>query len=151
MTVNYSAAAVRVSATSRGCVFGSLPMHVPAAVISLAREVRGLDAQWVGRTRIADRPFSLTVGLSTDELQEARKGFQNFVDAGFVDTFRMFTQGNGYYTWWVPWGGAREKNLGWRIDYFLVSSSLKPHVAAAQIHPDVMGSDHCPVSLELAI
>jgi exodeoxyribonuclease-3 len=82
---------------------------------------------------------------------EERAGFQAFADAGFIDTFRLFTEGNGHYTWWVPWGGAREKNIGWRIDYFLVSNSLRPHVSAAQIHPDVMGSDHCPVSLELDI
>lgn len=82
---------------------------------------------------------------------EEREGFQNFLDAGFVDTFRMFHQGNGFYTWWSAWGGARERNIGWRIDYFLVSSTLKDKVTAANIHPKVMGSDHCPVSLEITI
>lgn len=80
---------------------------------------------------------------------EEREGFQAFLDAGFVDTFRMFTQGNGHYTWWTNWGGARARNVGWRIDYFLVSQSLEKHVVAASIHDDVMGSDHCPVSIEL--
>lgn len=82
---------------------------------------------------------------------EEREGFQNFVDAGFVDTFRLFKQGNGYYTWWSNFGGARANNVGWRIDYFLVSQSLKSKVKEAEIHPAVMGSDHCPVSVTLDV
>jgi len=80
---------------------------------------------------------------------EERAGFQAFVDAGFVDTLRIFKQGNGFYTWWSNFGGARERNVGWRIDYFLVSSSLKDKVKAADIHPAVLGSDHCPVSVTI--
>jgi exodeoxyribonuclease III len=80
---------------------------------------------------------------------EEREGFQNFIDAGFVDTFRIFTKGDGHYTWWNYWAKARERNVGWRIDYFLVSQALKDKVKAAQIHADVLGSDHCPVSVEL--
>ena len=82
---------------------------------------------------------------------EERAGFQNFVDAGFVDTLRLFKQGKGYYTWWSHFAQARERNVGWRIDYMLVSASLKDKVKTADIHPAVMGSDHCPVSLELDI
>lgn len=82
---------------------------------------------------------------------EEREGFQNFVDAGFVDTFRMFTQGNGFYTWWSNFGGARANNVGWRIDYFLVSTKLKAKVTSADIYPNVMGSDHCPVSITLDV
>jgi len=82
---------------------------------------------------------------------EEREGFQNFVDAGFVDTLRMFKQGNGYYTWWTHFARARERNVGWRIDYFLVSEVLKDKVAAADIHPSYMGSDHCPVSVTLDV
>ena len=81
---------------------------------------------------------------------EERKGFQNFVDAGFVDTFRLFKQGNGHYSWWSNFTNARARNVGWRIDYFLVSAALRSKVAAAEIHAEVMGSDHCPVSLRLA-
>lgn len=84
-------------------------------------------------------------GFTTEE----RAGFQAFVDAGFVDTFRMFHEGNGHYTWWSNFGGARANNVGWRIDYFLVSASLKDKVISAEIHPATMGSDHCPISLEL--
>jgi exodeoxyribonuclease-3 len=80
---------------------------------------------------------------------EEREGFQNFVDAGFVDTFRMFTQGNGHYSWWSHFANSRARNVGWRIDYVLVSGSLQKNVKAARIHADVMGSDHCPVSIEL--
>ena len=81
---------------------------------------------------------------------EERQGFQNFVDAGFVDTFRLFTQGNGHYSWWSHFANSRARNVGWRIDYFLVSAALRGKVAAADIHADVMGSDHCPVSVTLA-
>ena len=83
--------------------------------------------------------------------EQERKGFQNFLDAGFVDTFRIFTQGNGHYSWWTHWARARERNVGWRIDYFLVSDALKDKVKNAKIHADVMGSDHCPVSIEIDI
>ena len=80
---------------------------------------------------------------------EERAAFQALVDAGLVDTFRLFTQGNGHYTWWSYMNGARPRNIGWRIDYFLVSAELVPRVKAAQILPHVPGSDHCPVVLEL--
>ena len=82
---------------------------------------------------------------------EERVGFQHFVDAGFLDTFRIFTQGSGHYTWWTHWANARARNVGWRIDYILVSKLLKPKVRQALIHADVMGSDHCPVSIELTV
>jgi exodeoxyribonuclease-3 len=80
---------------------------------------------------------------------EERTEFQTLIDAGFVDTFRLFTQGNGHYTWWSYMNGARPRNIGWRIDYFLVSAALVPRVKAARILPHVPGSDHCPVVLEL--
>jgi exodeoxyribonuclease-3 len=80
---------------------------------------------------------------------EERKGFQNYLDVGFVDTFRMFHEGNGHYSWWSHFANSRERNVGWRIDYFLVSASLAPHVTAADIHPTVFGSDHCPISVTL--
>jgi exodeoxyribonuclease-3 len=80
---------------------------------------------------------------------EEREGFQNFLDAGFVDTFRMFTEGNGHYSWWSNFSNARSRNVGWRIDYWLVSDKLRKLVKKAEIHTDVMGSDHCPVSVTL--
>jgi exodeoxyribonuclease-3 len=82
---------------------------------------------------------------------EEREGFQSFVDAGYVDTFRLFTQGNGHYSWWSHFANARARNVGWRIDYVLVSGSISSKVRGASIHADVMGSDHCPVSIDIAI
>jgi exodeoxyribonuclease-3 len=81
--------------------------------------------------------------------KEERSGFDAMLDAGYVDSFRMFTKGTGHYTWWSAWGGARERNVGWRIDYVMVSEKLKEVVKRAHVHADVYGSDHCPVSVEL--
>jgi exodeoxyribonuclease-3 len=83
--------------------------------------------------------------------EEERNGFQAFVDAGFIDTLRLFKQGNGYYTWWSHFANARARNVGWRIDYFLVSAILKAKVKTAEIHPKILGSDHCPISVTLDI
>ena len=80
---------------------------------------------------------------------QERAGFDRLVEAGFVDTFRIFTSGNGHYTWWSQMPGVRDRNIGWRIDYFLVSAALKPRVKQARILAGVRGSDHCPVLLEL--
>jgi len=82
---------------------------------------------------------------------EERSGFQNFLDNGMVDTFRLFKQGNGYYTWWSHFANARARNVGWRIDYFVASGSLKDKVKSAEIYPKVIGSDHCPISIELDV
>jgi len=81
--------------------------------------------------------------------QEERSGIDAMIGAGFVDAFRLFTKGNGHYTWWSHFSQARERNVGWRIDYFFVSGSLVPLVKRSRIHADIYGSDHCPVSLEL--
>ncbi len=80
---------------------------------------------------------------------EERSGFDNWLAKGFVDTFRIFTESNGHYTWWSHFANSRARNVGWRIDYFLVSTSLKNKIKSARIHADVMGSDHCPVSVEI--
>lgn len=80
---------------------------------------------------------------------EERSGFNNWLAAGFIDAFRIFKQGNGYYTWWSHFANARARNVGWRIDYFLVSSALESKVKSAEIHPAQLGSDHCPISIEL--
>jgi exodeoxyribonuclease-3 len=82
---------------------------------------------------------------------EERAGIDAMVQNKFVDTFRLFHKDTGHFTWWSHWGGARERNVGWRIDYVMVSDSLKELVRNAKIHPEVMGSDHCPVSIELSI
>lgn len=80
---------------------------------------------------------------------EERAGIDAIVKGGFADTFRMFTQGNGHYTWWSHFANARTRNIGWRIDYIFVSRTLKEKVKKATILPEVMGSDHCPVAIEM--
>lgn len=108
-----------------------------------------------GDLNVAHTPDDLArpkenVGLKgfTDE---ERSGFENFVKAGFVDTLRIFHKGNGLYTWWSHFAHARERNVGWRIDYVLVSEKLKDKIKKAEIHPEVIGSDHCPVSINIAL
>ena len=82
---------------------------------------------------------------------EERSGISRYIEEGFVDTFRKFHTGNGYYTWWSHFSQARERNVGWRIDYIFTSKELADVVTHADIHPDVYGSDHCPVSLKIEI
>ncbi len=106
-----------------------------------------------GDLNVAHTPDDLARPKENDGLKgftkEEREGFQAFIDAGFVDTFRIEHKGNGFYTWWSHFANARARNVGWRIDYILVSSGLKSKVVKSEILPDVMGSDHCPVSLTL--
>jgi exodeoxyribonuclease-3 len=81
---------------------------------------------------------------------EERAGFQTFMDAGFIDSFRHLHPGVPHrYTWWRQFGGARERNIGWRIDYILISAALLPRLRSAAILSEVYGSDHCPVAVEL--
>jgi exodeoxyribonuclease-3 len=80
---------------------------------------------------------------------EEREGIDNIIKAGFVDTFRLFTEGNGHYSWWSHFANSRARNVGWRIDYIFVSKRLAPKIKKAEILPQVMGSDHCPVLIEL--
>jgi exodeoxyribonuclease-3 len=80
---------------------------------------------------------------------EEREGIDNILAEGFVDSFRLFTKDNGHYTWWSNWSHARERNVGWRIDYWFVPKKLEKKVLKATIHPEIMGSDHCPVVLDL--
>ena len=84
--------------------------------------------------------------------KEERAGFAKLIDqAKLVDSFRQLHPDEQKYSWWTYFGKARERNIGWRIDYWLVSQSLLPKVKAAEIRNDVFGSDHCPVSLEIDI
>ena len=81
---------------------------------------------------------------------EERNKMSTLLDSGFVDTFRYFyPDAEGIYSWWSYRFKAREKNAGWRIDYFIASESMKDRLAGAKIHTEVFGSDHCPVELEL--
>ena len=81
---------------------------------------------------------------------EERRGIDNIVNAGFVDTFRaLHPKETGRYPWWTFRAGARIRNIGWRIDYFFVSKNLFNKVKSAEIHEQILGSDHCPISIEL--
>lgn len=80
---------------------------------------------------------------------EERASFTALLNAGFTDTFRMFCKEGGRYTWWSNFNKSRERNVGWRIDYFCVSNVLEPRVKTSSIHPEVLGSDHCPISIEM--
>lgn len=83
---------------------------------------------------------------------EEREGFDNFLTSGFIDTFRsLYPDTTEAYSWWTHWANARARNIGWRIDYWLASQSLASSIVEASIHPDVMGSDHCPVSIEIEL
>ena len=107
-----------------------------------------------GDFNVAHKPIDLARPVENEGKHgftlEERKGFDNMISSGFIDTFRMFyPDTTEAYTWWTSWGGARERNVGWRIDYWLASRSLLDSIKDASIHPDVMGSDHCPVSIEI--
>ena len=81
---------------------------------------------------------------------EERSGFANMLSAGFTDTFRhLYPDQKDAYSWWSYRAGARERNIGWRLDYFLISTEIRTRIADAQILPQIHGSDHCPVSLRL--
>ena len=83
---------------------------------------------------------------------EEREKMTNLLDAGFIDTYRyLYPDKTDSYSWWSYMGRAREKNVGWRIDYFIVSDDIKEKIKEAMIYPEVMGSDHCPVGLEIEL
>ena len=80
---------------------------------------------------------------------EEKKGFENYILSGFVDTFRKFNQESGHYTWWSYMFNARSRNIGWRIDYFCVSEKIKNKISKSIILSDIMGSDHAPILIEI--
>lgn len=84
-------------------------------------------------------------------LPEERAWIDKFLSHGFIDTFRMFNNEPGHYTWWDLRTKARNRNIGWRIDYFFVSENIKKNVTSAYILPDQLGSDHCPIGINIKI
>lgn len=118
------------------------------------RHTRGEKLIVVGDLNVAPEEIDLanpdrnhrTAGFTDEE----REDFRSYLAAGLVDVFRERNPSKkGLYSWWSARGGARSRNIGWRIDIFLVSRDLVPKVKDAQIHADALGSDHCPISLEL--
>ena len=83
---------------------------------------------------------------------EERNKMTKLLQSGFIDTFRyLYPNKENVYSWWSYMGHAREKNVGWRIDYFIVSKDIETKIKEAKIYPEIMGSDHCPVGLEIDI
>ena len=89
--------------------------------------------------------YNKTAGYTQVEID----GFQNCIDKGFIDTFREFDQSPGKYTYWGMWNNLRERNIGWRLDYFLVSKNFVKNITNSFILNEIMGSDHCPIGIEL--
>ena len=110
---------------------------------------------WCGDLNVAHTEIDLARPKGNEKnhgfTPEERAGFDGFVNAGFIDTFREFEKSGGHYTWWSTMGGARARNIGWRVDYFLISPALRPALKEAFIQPDVRGSDHCPLGIVLEI
>lgn len=106
-----------------------------------------------GDVNTAHQPIDLARPAENEKtsgfLPEERAFIDRFLSSGFIDTFRHFSSAPEQYTWWDMKTRARERNVGWRIDYFFVSEDLRPRLAGADIQPDIMGSDHCPISLDL--
>jgi len=126
------------------------------AVLHTALKLVGLGKSVVicGDYNIAHKPIDLAHPKENEKnpgyLPEERAWMDKFTGAGFVDTFRMFVKEGGHYTWWTYRGGARAKNIGWRIDYHCVNTSFSSRVKNVLILKNVMGSDHCPVKLTLS-
>jgi exodeoxyribonuclease-3 len=121
-----------------------------------ARHARGERLIVVGDMNVAPEPIDLanpsTNQKSAGFTDEEREDFRGYLRAGLRDVFREKNpETPGLYTWWSVRSGARPKNIGWRIDIFLVSEALVGSVVEAKIHPEVQGSDHCPVSLHLSL
>ena len=121
--------------------------------------VKGLDAKkpviYCGDLNVAHQEIDLknpkTNHKNAGFTDEERNCFTKVLANGFVDSFRyLYPEAKDAYSWWSYMGNARAKNIGWRIDYFVVSEKMKDQIKEAKIHPQVMGSDHCPVELDLA-
>lgn len=125
----------------------------PAFLAYMKRLEEEKPVIFCGDLNVAHTPEDLARPKENEGLKgytkEEREGLQAYIDNDFVDTFRLHTKGNGHYTWWSHWAAARERNVGWRIDYIFVSKRLAPRVKKAEIHGEIFGSDHCPVSITL--
>lgn len=109
-----------------------------------------------GDFNVAHKPLDLArpkenYNKAAGYMQEEIDGMEAFVANGWVDTFRYMHPDTAKYSWWSYRAGARQNNIGWRIDYFLMSNKLLPNLKEATIHNEVLGSDHCPVGIELAL
>ena len=126
-----------------------------AAVLTAAKKLSGEKKSVIicGDYNIAHKPIDLAHPKENEKnpgyLPEERAWMDTFIGAGFTDTFRMFEKAGGHYTWWTYRGGARERDVGWRIDYHCVNDAFSQKVKSVVILKDILGSDHCPVKLNL--
>ncbi len=116
---------------------------------------QGREVIFCGDVNTAHREIDLARPKQNEKttgfLPIERAWIDEVVEQGYLDTFRLLhPEQENAYSWWAYWGNARERNVGWRIDYFFITPGLRERVVAAEIHPEVMGSDHCPISLTLA-
>lgn len=125
----------------------------PAFLTYMKRLEQEKPVIFCGDLNVAHQPIDLEHPKANEGehgyTKEERKGIDQIIEAGFVDTFRHFNKEPKQYTWWSHWSNARARNVGWRIDYIFASKALLPKISGAEIHPEVMGSDHCPVSITL--
>jgi exodeoxyribonuclease-3 len=116
-------------------------------------EKKGKPVVFCGDLNVAHTEIDLTNPKTNRRnagfTDEERANFSTLLDDGRVDTFREFEQGTGHYSWWSQMMNCRARNIGWRVDYFVAGAKLRPALQRAWISPEVMGSDHCPVGLEL--
>ncbi len=119
--------------------------------------VRGLEREkpviFCGDLNVAHKEIDLANPESNRNnpgfTPQERQSFDNILAEEFIDTFREFTKDGGHYTWWSMRPGIRERNIGWRLDYFCISPTLRDTMRASRILPQVLGSDHCPIVLEM--
>lgn len=134
-----------------------LPYRTKEWDVDFLKYLRKLEKKksviFCGDMNVAHREIDLTNPKPNEKnhgfTRQEREGFDNFVRSGFVDTFREFNTDAGHYTWWSHFNNCRQRNIGWRIDYFCISSNLKKRLKEAFILPGVHGSDHCPVGIIL--
>lgn len=127
----------------------------PAFLTYMKRLEEEKPVIFCGDLNVAHQPIDLEHPKANEGehgyTKEEREGIDKVIDAGFIDTYRHFyPEKEKAYTWWTHWRNARARNVGWRIDYIFASKSLSKHFESASIHPEVMGSDHCPVSLDIS-
>jgi exodeoxyribonuclease-3 len=125
----------------------------PAFLAFLKRLEKRKPVIFCGDLNVAHQEIDLTNPKTNRRnagfTEEERTNFTRIIESGFVDTFREFEPGPGHYTWWSQMMNCRARNIGWRVDYFVASAALRGALRRAWISPEVMGSDHCPVGLEL--
>ena len=132
-----------------------LPYRIKEWDIDFLSHLKKLEVKkpviFCGDLNVAHKEIDLT-NPSTNRknhgfTDEERAGFTHLIKAGFLDTFREFTDEGGHYSWWSQMAGCRARNIGWRIDYVLISKSLRPYLKDSFILSKILGSDHCPVGI----